>query len=378
VCYLTDGYVGNDMQIIQFVGEQRGDARMFPIGIGNSVNRFLIEGMAREGMGAPDYVLLNESGAEHAARFYQRIASPLLLDVEVDFGDLPVEEVYPQHIPDVFSAKPVIVKGRYTHAGQGFVTVRGFLRGRPWQRTIAVRFPEADPDGSALASVWAREKIQDLQSQDWIGAQTGNPKREIKDAIIRTALEYRLMSQHTSFVAVEQQVVNVGGQQRTVDVPVEMPEGVSYEGIFGPAYDASATPAAGALLRAASPSRPRMTDRMTAMAEESVDLTLGPDTEARSRSAGGRLGTAKQDLRRLKLSSSLLKKIARGGAEQVTVQIWLADLPSDGMKRLREAGFRLTTELRPGKLILGTIPLKRLDALIALDFIRAVEEPRVR
>src|SRR5205814_324801 len=73
----------------------------------------------------------------------------------------------------------------------------------------------------------------DLQSQDWLGAQTGHPNSEIKEEIVKTALDYRLMSQYTSFVAVEQRVVNVGGKQRTVDVPVESPEGISYDGIFG-------------------------------------------------------------------------------------------------------------------------------------------------
>ena len=233
ICYLTDGYVGNDMQIIEHVKKHRGSARMFPFGIGNSVNRFLIDGMAREGRGAAEYVTLNAPGESAAARFYRRVADPVLLDVHVDWNGLPVEEVYPRHIPDVFSAAPIIVKGRYTRAAAGDITVRGLLRGKPWSQTVHVSLPAVKADGSAIATLWAREKIEDLQNQDWIGAQTRNPNPEIKEQIVNTALEYRLMSQYTSFVAVEERVVNVGGKQRTIDVPVEMPEGVAYEGIFG-------------------------------------------------------------------------------------------------------------------------------------------------
>src|SRR5262249_26824802 len=251
ICYMTDGYVGNDMQIIDYVKKYRGRARMFPFGVGNSVNRFLIDGMAREGRGAAEYVAVETNtgavmgtsreltnkgkadAADVAERFYHRIASPVLLGPQIDWHGLPVEDVYPKAIPDVFSAGPVIVKGRYTHPEEGDITIHGVLRGQPWSQTVHVNFPSVDKDGSAIATLWAREKIEDLQSQDWLGAQSGQPRTDIKEQIVNTALEYRLMSQFTSFVAVEQKVVNLGGKQRTLDVPVEMPEGVSYDGIFG-------------------------------------------------------------------------------------------------------------------------------------------------
>jgi von Willebrand factor type A domain. len=233
ICYMTDGYVGNDMQIIEHVKKNRGRARMFPFGVGNSVNRFLIEGMAKEGRGVADIVDLKASGEAIASKFYKRISQPLLLDIHVDWNGLPVEEVFPKQIPDLFSSGPIILKGRYTRPAEGDITVHGLLRGQPWSRTLHVVLPANKDDGYALPTVWAREKIEDLQSEDWMGAQSGHPIPDIKEKIVNCALEYRLMSQYTSFVAVEQKVVNVGGKQRTVDVPVEMPDGVSYEGIFG-------------------------------------------------------------------------------------------------------------------------------------------------
>jgi len=421
VCYMTDGYVGNDMQIIQYIGEHRGEARMFPFGIGNSVNRFLIEGMAREGKGAPDYVFLDAPSEQHAARFYRRIASPLLLDVEIDWGGLPVEEVYPKHIPDVFTAKPVIVKGRYTAAADGYITVRGLLRGKPWSRRIHVTLPAADADGSAMATLWAREKIEDLQNQDWVGAQTGNPKGDIKDAVVALALEYRLMSQYTSFVAVEQRVVNVGGKQRTVDVPVEMPEGVSYEGIFGAADKEVAgrtvlarrarisggagyggyPAAAPAILSTVAPGGGRpaagkamnVTGQVVAGTElktgdasrrleerEALRMDMSDLAGTKGQHALAKLKPAERRdvLRHAKLSEPLQKKLTKGVKGQLEVQVWLNKLPADGMKRLKAAGFALAAQLRPGKLLLGTIAAQKLDALLALDFVRAVEEPRMK
>lgn len=237
ICYMTDGFIGNDMQVVDYVRKHRGQARMFVFGIGNSVNRFLIEGMAKEGRGAAEIVDLKMPGEKAAARFYARVHKPILLDPKVEFGSLTVEDVLPKVVPDVFTAGPIILKGRYKGAPEGDVTVSGILRGQPWSQTVHVKFPAMAKEGAALPTLWAREKLEDLQSQDWMGAQSGSPDAKIKEQIVNLALDYRLMSQYTSFVAVEDRVVNVGGKQRRVDVPVEMPEGVSYHGIFGEGFD---------------------------------------------------------------------------------------------------------------------------------------------
>lgn len=409
VCYLTDGYVGNDMQILDYIGKRRGEARMFPIGIGNSVNRFLIEGMAREGKGQSDFVLLNEPGEEHARRFYERIASPLLLDVSVDWGGLSVEpdEVYPRYVPDVFTAAPVVLKGRYTKPGNGFVTVSGTLRGRPWSRRIAVTLPEVDKDGSAIATLWAREKIEDLQRQDWLGAQTGNPKLDLKDAIIRVALEHRLMSQYTSFVAVEQKVVNVGGTQKTVDVPVEMPDGVSYEGIFVRDQEetdkvfmlrnvsrrmwASSPSIAGGAMGGAAASSPATQSGAALLKNRRADHSP-PREEFAYREAAKELlsaeGRKKLDamtpaertkaLRAAKLSADLRAKLVPGVKGVWRVQVWLTGGSADRMQLLRRAGLTVEAELIKGKLVLGKVNVDRIDALLALGFVRRVEAPRMR
>jgi Ca-activated chloride channel family protein len=53
------------------------------------------------------------------------------------------------------------------------------------------------------------------------------------EAVTNTALTYRLLSEYTAFVAVSEEVrVEPDGSRRIVQVPVELPQGVSYEGIF--------------------------------------------------------------------------------------------------------------------------------------------------
>src|SRR5205085_6236113 len=82
-------------------------------------------------------------------------------------------------------------------------------------------------------SLWERNRIDDLMSQDYAGLQRNNAHADVKETITQLGLDYRLMTQFTSFVAVEEMTVTDGGKPRRVEVPVEMPDGMSYEGVFG-------------------------------------------------------------------------------------------------------------------------------------------------
>ncbi len=444
ICYMTDGYVGNDMQIIDYIRKNRGRARMFPFGIGNSVNRFLIDRMAAEGRGVPYYVTLNTPGVEAASKFHARVAKPLLLDVAVDWNGMPIDEVFPRQIPDVFSAGPIILKGRYTTPGRGEITVRGLLRGKPWSERVRVALPAAAGDGEALPVLWAREKIEDLQAQDWLGEQTGNPDPKIQDAIVGLALDFRLMSQHTSFVAVEERVVNVGGRQRRVDVPVEMPVGVSYDGIFGAEDESGARTrgmrllgaaggtafgrasrfyqysAGGALSatkklpapaqvfspvpRGAAPgptaapaekqSLPRIETPATsrpASDRPAVNKLAEREGQAKGQSSRNndvpaapkqeRLAPVLHDLSRQlqaegkngTLDKPGLPEVRKG---RVTLQLWLVDPPQDALRKLKALGFTSASELIPGRVVLGTVPVERLEKLLDLPFIRWIDVPK--
>ncbi len=232
VCFMTDGYIGNDGEIISEI-QKHPNARVFSFGIGSSVNRNLLDKMAEEGRGEVEYVTLQDDGSAAAKRFHERVRSPLLTDISVDFGNLEVEDVYPRRINDLFSAKPVVIHGRYKKGGIGTIKLIGKSFGVETVREIPVNFPETEPNHDVLATLWARTRIDDLTRQDYAGVQNGTAKSEIKDTITNLGLEFRLLTQFTSFVAVEEQIVTDGGVPRKIEVPVEMPEGVSREGVFG-------------------------------------------------------------------------------------------------------------------------------------------------
>lgn len=229
VTFMTDGYVGNDMEIIGMIKKLRGKSRWFSFGTGNGVNRFLIDAMAKEGGGEAEYVLLNSSGNEVGKKFYDRISSPVLTDIKLDFEGVQVKEVYPHEVSDVWAEKPLYIKGRYIKPGAGTVSISGFSGGKPYLEKIKVNFPENASGSESIGSVWARAKVDRLMSEDWMGAQSGSVNKELKDEIVKVALDHHIMTQYTSFVAVEEKTVTKGGVARTVAVPVEVPDGVSRE-----------------------------------------------------------------------------------------------------------------------------------------------------
>jgi Ca-activated chloride channel family protein len=237
VSFMTDGFVGNDFEIVGMVRKLRENSRWFPFGTGNSVNRFLIDNIAKNGGGEADYVYLNSDAAEVGKKFYDKIASPVLTDVKVDFGGLNVKEVFPHEISDVWAQRPLYITGRYTKPGAGTVTVTGFSGGKAYKQTLAVNFPDNNASNAVLGSIWARAKVDRLMDEDNMGAQRGAVNAELKDEIVKVALEHHIMTQYTSFVAVEEKTVTKGGESKKVEVPVELPDGVSRKGVFGEASD---------------------------------------------------------------------------------------------------------------------------------------------
>ncbi|MBK8147557.1 MAG: VWA domain-containing protein [Acidobacteria bacterium] len=226
VCFMTDGYVGNEGEIIAEVQKHK-NARVFSFGIGSSVNRELLDKMAEEGRGEVEYVLPNSDGSAAAKRFHERVRSPLLTDISLEFSGLEVADVYPARINDLFSAKPIVVKGRFKNPASGVVKIRGRFMGQETVREIPVTFPENEPRHDVLATLWARTRIDELTRQDYT-----NSKPEITKAITDLALDYGLMTKFTSFVAVEERIVTDGNQApRRIEVPVELPEGVDRKAI---------------------------------------------------------------------------------------------------------------------------------------------------
>ncbi len=233
VLFLTDGYIGNETEILAAIEKKLNGARLFSLGVGSSVNHYLLDRMSEAGRGFVQYVRPDEGTETPVSLFYDRIRNPLITDIRIDWNGLDIHDVYPPMIPDLFSAQPVIIHGRYTRPGYGTVTIHGNFNGAAWSQEIELDLPEDEPENDVLAPLWARTRIKDLMARMVRGSRP-----DIVTEITDLALKYRLMSQYTAFVAVTEEVRrDPNGTLHTVHVPVEMPEMVEYEGVFGDEMD---------------------------------------------------------------------------------------------------------------------------------------------
>ncbi|MBD3369250.1 VWA domain-containing protein [Candidatus Fermentibacteria bacterium] len=235
VIFLTDGYIGNEAEILGELQHSLGEnTRLFSVGVGSSPNRYLIESLAEEGRGHAYYVALNEDPSEAVGSIYEKINDPYLVGIDIDWGELDVHSVYPEKLPDLYAGQPLVVVGRYDGSGSDEAEVSGTIAGEPWSQTIRVDLPQSEESHDVIQTLWARKKIHELNREmyDQYGYQQHD--QDIVDQITDVALDYQIMSKYTAFVAVSEEVrVDQEGRPITVEVPVNMPDGVSYDGVFG-------------------------------------------------------------------------------------------------------------------------------------------------
>ncbi|MDJ1170522.1 VIT domain-containing protein [Roseofilum sp. BLCC_M154] len=262
VVLLTDGYIGNDQEIIAAVQKnlQRGN-RLYSFGVGSSTNRFLLDRLAEVGRGTVQVVRQDENIDPVVKKFFSQINNPVLSNIEVTWsgaGEAP--EIYPLAPPDLFASQPLVLFGRKADSQNGTLSIRGgSAGGKRYEQVFSVNFRG---DSDAIAQLWGRAKIKDLMT-----AMYGGETKSGVDAVTQTALDYRLLSEYTAFIAVSEEVrVNPNGERVRVEVPVELPDGVSYEGIFGEPEDQAVMQSAGTRGASRSASPLRMSAPMPAAA----------------------------------------------------------------------------------------------------------------
>jgi Ca-activated chloride channel family protein len=222
VCFLTDGYIGNEAQILTTIQSKLGATRIFSFGIGSSVNRYLMDHMAKVGRGAVAYLGPKDSAVRVMDDFIERIRHPALTDLQLDWGGAPVTDVFPARVPDVFVGRPVVLTGRFQSGPLSRVRLSGEVGGKRVAWTVPAGGAGEQPHG--LPSVWARMKIADLSDR---ALQDRGGK--LADEIKQTALDFGLLSEFTAFVAVDSSRVTEGKEGTTVPVAVPVPDGVKYD-----------------------------------------------------------------------------------------------------------------------------------------------------
>ena len=235
VIFLTDGHIGNEAQVLSEVRSIRNShTLLWSVGVGSSPNRYLLDGLAEEGGSSAFYVGLQEDPGQVAERINAQVTGNFISDVEIDWGNsVAVEDVFPEELPMLLPARPLFVTGRYQGGGRATIRISGMLGADPWHQTVRAEFPFHTEDHREIALMWARNKIHQLERY-LLDIADDEEAASLENEIISTSLTYQILSNYTSFVAVSREVrVDEQGNSVTVEIPVNMPEGQSYEGTFG-------------------------------------------------------------------------------------------------------------------------------------------------
>lgn len=222
VVIATDGYVSVEAETFDLIRKKLCDANMFAFGIGTGVNRFLIEGMARAGLGEAFVVTKQEEAQEAADRFRSYIQSPVLTGIKVAFNGFDAYDVEPPAVPDLLAERPLIIFGKWHGPLQGTITVKGISGDGKYERGVDVAAVQPLTGNSALALLWARQRIAVLGDYEKLQHDDERVK-----TITSLGLTYSLLTEYTSFVAIDSEVRNKGGESTTVQQPLPLPQGVS-------------------------------------------------------------------------------------------------------------------------------------------------------
>ena len=304
VIVVTDGYVSVEKDTFDLIRNQLGQANLFAFGIGASVNRFLIEGMARAGMGEPFVLTHPDQASTKAAEFRRLIETPVLTGIQVQYKNFDAYALDPERIPDVFAERPVLVVGKWRGAPKGKIEISGAQGGRTYRQTFDVAEFNPSSAHAALRYLWARNRIARLDDDQHLAPDDARTQ-EVTDL----GLKYSLLTAYTSFVAVDSAVRLEEGQATPVKQPLPLPQGVPNTAVGQWGQPMRAVMAVPPPPPAAAPeAEPRMFARSMPVVET---LTLGADVlfdfgkVTLMPAARARLDRLVADLRRITSSYSI-------------------------------------------------------------------------
>jgi Ca-activated chloride channel family protein len=222
---ITDGFVEAEAGIFEQIRTHLDRSNLFAFGMGTSVNRHLIEGMARAGQGEPFIVTEPADAKKAAKRFEDYVRSPVLTHVKVESADFETYDVEPPSIPDLFAERPLVIFGKWRGKASGTLRVTGLGGEGNYEKVFDVAKATPAADNQALRYLWARTRVARLADD---GA--GNRSDDIdgtRQAVTALGLKYELLTAYTSFVAVRETVRNSDGAAQAIDQPLPLPQGVS-------------------------------------------------------------------------------------------------------------------------------------------------------
>lgn len=221
IVIISDGYIYGESEIYDMIYEHMDEADFFSFGIGSSVNRYLIEGIASIGQGEP-FIVTDETEADAVAdKFRTYIQSPVLTDIKVQFEGMDTYDVEPAILPTLYAQKPIVLLGKWKGEAAGTVRISGMTGEGEYSQSINVA-DTMSGHSDALGYLWARKRVERLTDY---GRSEDEP--QVRAEVTKIGLDHHMITPYTSFIAVLDVVRNPEGEGTDVDQPLPLPLEVS-------------------------------------------------------------------------------------------------------------------------------------------------------
>jgi Ca-activated chloride channel family protein len=216
VLLLTDGEVSNPDEVIRMVSSARERMRVFSFGIGYGASHYLVRGAARAGRGASEMIQPGEKIQPKVLRQFCRMSQPFLTEVSVHFAGAKVE--LPHSLPPLFEGDSYTLFARVQEAEPDVeVTFAGTYLGKTYSWKAKAREMIQD---NAIPCLWALSRIRELKELEYGGSavggsnQTNRRRKRIEKEVTDLGLRFNLLTDYTSFVAVEERKEEEKSQEK--------------------------------------------------------------------------------------------------------------------------------------------------------------------
>jgi Ca-activated chloride channel homolog len=223
IIFLTDGLptsgeVDSQRILDNLSDVAQGNVRLFSFGVGYDVDTYLLDSLSESHRGASIYVLPDERLDEALSDFYAKVSTPVLTDLDLDFGGISVYDLYPSPLPDLFAGAQMVIVGRYRQPGEATITLSGVANGEMLEFWYGEQvFPISSGEDSltlqTIPRLWATRKIGYLLNQ----VRLHGPHPEVVDHIVRLSIRYGIITPYTSYLVTEEYPLGAEEQERIAE-----------------------------------------------------------------------------------------------------------------------------------------------------------------
>lgn len=219
VVFLTDGKptigeLNDDKLVRKISNSDKSKSRIFTFGIGDEINTHLLDKLTEETKAWRTYVSNDEDIEIKVSNFYDKIQSPVLSDLKINFEqNIEAYQIYPKVLPDLFKGSNLLVFGRYKGTGSVTVKLTGKIKGQLKTFSINANLNHDDNKYNFIPQLWASRRIGHLLDLIRLNGES----KELVDEIVLLAREHGIITPYTSYLIMEDEEIRRRSGGLTLD-----------------------------------------------------------------------------------------------------------------------------------------------------------------